>query len=155
MHRKENIMGSIEVNYEMVVSASPEDVYAYLTNVDNYVELVSSAVEVRGHSGALTDGATWQSVSKFMGREVISDNQVVELKAPNLFRYESHSNAADTANSWEVEAVDGGTRVRHVAGGEVKGFFASIAMSLLKSNVDKQFNSDMERLKQRFDGMEG
>ena len=51
--------------------------------------------------------------------------------------------------------MDGGTRVRHGAEGEVKGFFASIAMSLLKSNVDKQFNSDMERLKQRFDGMEG
>ena len=148
-------MGHIEVNYEMVVSASPEDVYTYLTNVDNYVEMVSSEEEVRGHSGALADGATWQSVSKFMGREIVSDNQVLELKAPNLFRYETHSNAADTVSSWEVEAVDGGTRLRHVAAGEVKGFFASIAMSLLRSNVDKEFKSDMARLERRFNETQG
>jgi uncharacterized membrane protein len=147
-------MGRIEVSHEMTVSAPVEEVFAYLTNVDNYPELVSSMEEVRGHSGPLTDGATWQSVSKFMGREVISENQVVVLDPPNLFRYATSSNAAETESSWEVQAVEGGTLVKHNGGGEVKGFLATLATSLLKSNVDKQFKSDMERLERRLNGGE-
>jgi carbon monoxide dehydrogenase subunit G len=85
-----------------------------------------------------------------MGREVIAENRVLELTTPHRLRYETRSDASDGTSVWEVRAVDGGTLVRHVAEGEVKGFFASLAMSLLKSNVNKQFNSDMKRLERRF-----
>ena len=39
--------------------------------------------------------------------------------------------------------------IKHIAAGEVKGFFATLAMSLLKRNVDEQFKSDMESLQRR------
>ena len=142
-------MGKIKLVHEMVVRPPVEAVFDYLINVDNYPELVTSMEEVRGHSGQLTAGATWQSVSRFMGREIIAENRVLELNAPQLFRYETLSNASDGISVWEVQAVDGGTAVRHVAEGEVKGVFGSLAMSVLKRNVNKQFNSDMERLERR------
>ena len=89
-----------------------------------------------------------------MGREIISENRVVELNAPNLFRYASTSNAAETETRWEIQAVDGGTLITHNGGGEVKGFFATLATSLLKSNVNEMYRSDMERLERRFNSGE-
>jgi carbon monoxide dehydrogenase subunit G len=145
-------MGKVEVSHEMIVSAPVEEVFAYLTNADNFSEIGGGTEEIRGHSGPVSEGDTWQSVGKFMGREIKSDSRAVELKAPNVFRYESTSNAAETETRWEVRAVDDGTLIKHNGGGEVKGFFATLASSLLKSNVNKMYKSDMERLERRFNG---
>lgn len=146
-------MTIIELSHEMIVSAPVETVFAYLINVDHYTELVSNLVEVRGYSGPLTAGASWQGRSKFMGREVMAKNQVLELDAPHRFRYATQSNAADGTSLWEVEAVAGGTRVRHVATGEPKGFFGSVAGGLLRPAIEREFKSDMRRLEQRLNAL--
>lgn len=143
-------MSKLEFNYEMIVNASVEEVFGYLTNLDNYVEMIFSVEEVRGHSGQITDGTTWQVVEKVMGREIIAENRVLELNPSHLFRYEHKSNYNDSTSAWEVKAVDDGTIARHVLGIEVKSFFAPLVIPLFKRYVDKHYKSDMERLERRF-----
>jgi carbon monoxide dehydrogenase subunit G len=88
-----------------------------------------------------------------MGRDVISDNQVLELDAPHHFRYATRSDAADGSSSWEVQAVAGGTLVRHSVTGDAKGLFASLGIGLLKRKVEQEFKSDMARLERRLNAL--
>ncbi|HLX31270.1 MAG TPA: SRPBCC family protein [Gaiellaceae bacterium] len=120
------------------IARTPEDVFAYLTDVANLPEWQS------GVKGAeLRDGRIVETRS-FLGREMRTTLEIVERDEPKVFTLEALDSPVPFAVRHELEPAEGGTRLRVVADGEVPGF----ASGLVAQRARKQFSKDFARLKE-------
>ena len=120
------------------IARTPEDVFAYLTDVSK-VPAWQSGVK----SSTLRDGRIEESRSLF-GKEVHSTLEIVEREKPRLFTLRAVGGPVPFSVRHELEAADGGTRLTVTAEGDVPGF----AAGLLAKGAERQFRKDFERLKQ-------
>ncbi len=124
------------------ITRTPEDVFAYLTDVSNV-----PAWQAGVKSSTLRDGRIEESRSLF-GREIHTTLEIVEQEEPRLFTLRAVSGPVPFTVRHELEPADGGTRLTVTAEGDVPGF----AAGLLSRHAEKQFRKDFERLKQILEG---
>ena len=133
---------------EITINCSPEDVYELVANPQLQFKFNPNFREVRDHHGGqLQVGDTWTLVTEFMGREIVSNYTALEIEAPNYFVYESTSDSADIQSKWAFEPTDAGTRVIFHSEGTPKGFFASLALNLVKGKYDEFVRTVLQGLK--------
>ena len=120
------------------IARTPEEVFAYLTDVSN-VPAWQSGVK----SSTLRDGRIEESRSLF-GKEVHSTLEIVEREEPRLFTLRAVGGPVPFSVRHELEPANGGTRLKVTAEGDVPGF----AAGLLAKGAERQFRKDFERLKQ-------
>jgi carbon monoxide dehydrogenase subunit G len=120
------------------IARTPEEVFAYLTDVSN-VPAWQSGVK----SSTLRDGHIVESRSLF-GKEVHSKLEIVEREEPRLFTLRAVGGPVPFSVRHELEPANGGTRLKVTAEGDVPGF----AAGLLAKGAERQFRKDFERLKQ-------
>jgi carbon monoxide dehydrogenase subunit G len=120
------------------IARTPEDVFAYLTDVSNV-----PAWQAGVKSSTLRDGRIEESRT-LLGRELDTTLEIVEHEAPRLFALQALDGPVRFTVRHELEAVEGGTRMTVTAEGDVPGF----AAGLIARRVEKQFRRDFERLKQ-------
>ena len=120
------------------IARTPEDVFAYLTDVSN-VSVWQAGVK----SSTLRDGRIEESRSLF-GREVTTTLEIVEQEEPRLFALRAVGGPVPFRVRHELEPAEGGTRLTVTAEGDVPGF----AVGLLARGAKRQFRKDFERLKQ-------
>lgn len=131
-----------------VVNRSVQDAFDLLVNVNRHTELFTNTLEVRGyHGGQLSRGDRWVSVGSFMRRDIETHYRVLELTPPEKLTLESISSSAKGTATWTFEAVEGGTKITVETEGEPKGFFASVASSLLRNSFEKLLRDNMENIK--------
>ena len=120
------------------IARTPEDVFAYLTDVSNLPHWQSGV-----KSATLRDGRIEESRT-LLGRELHTSLEVVEQEEPRLFTLRALDGPVPFTVRHELEAADGGTRLSVTAEGDVPGF----AVGLLARGAERQFRKDFERLKQ-------
>jgi carbon monoxide dehydrogenase subunit G len=120
------------------IARTPEDVFAYLTDVSNVPAWQSSV-----KSSTLVDGHIEESRSLF-GKEVHTTLEIVERDEPGLFTLRAVGGPVPFSVRHELEPAHGGTRLTVTAEGDVPGF----AAGLLAKGAERQFRKDFERLKQ-------
>lgn len=125
-----------------------ESVFEFITDIENMPTWAGAFDEIQDFSGRpLTVGSSWTAISKFMGRQVISQCQVTRLDMPQHFAFSIQNMAGDGINTWSLEALDDTTTQFTLAlDGKAKGI-ASMAVGLIRSQADKQMNSDLANLK--------
>jgi carbon monoxide dehydrogenase subunit G len=119
------------------IERTPEDVFAYLTDVSNLPKWQAGV-----KSATLRDGRIEESRS-LLGRELHTSLEIVERVEPRLFILRALDGPVPFSVRHELEPADGATRLRVTAVGEVPGF----AAGLLARRAEKQFRKDFERLK--------
>jgi carbon monoxide dehydrogenase subunit G len=119
------------------IARTPEDVFAYLTDVSNLAEWQSGV-----KSAAMRDGRIEESRS-LLGRELHTVIEIVEQEPPRLFTLRAIDGPVPLTVRHELEPSDGGTRLKVTAEASVSGF----AANLLARGAEKQFRRDFERLK--------
>lgn len=120
------------------IALTPQDVFAYLTDVSN-VPAWQSGVR----SSTLRDGRIEESRT-LLGRELHTTLEIVEQEPPRLFTIRALNGPVRFTVRHELAATDGGgTRLTVAAEGDVPGF----ASRLLAHRVEKQFRQDFARLK--------
>ena len=119
------------------IARTPEDVFAYLTDVSN---LPAWQAGVKG--ATLRDGRVEETRS-LLGRELHTTLEIVERDEPRLFILRALDSPVPFTVRHELEPTDGGTRLTITAEGDVPGF----AAGLLARRAEKQFRQDFERLK--------
>jgi carbon monoxide dehydrogenase subunit G len=120
------------------IARTPEEVFAYLTEVSNL-----PAWQAGVKSATLRDGRVEESRSLF-GKELHTSLEIVEREAPRVFTLRALDSPVPFSVRHELEPAGGGTRLTVTAEGDVPGF----AAGLLARRAEKQFRKDFERLKQ-------
>jgi carbon monoxide dehydrogenase subunit G len=120
------------------IARTPEEVFAYLTDVSNLPAWQGSVRSATEH-----DGRIEESRSVF-GRELHTTLEIAERKAPRLFTLRALNSPFLFTVRHELEPADGGTRLTVTAEGDVPG----LAAGFFERRAEKQFHKDFERLKQ-------
>ena len=120
------------------IARTPEDVFAYLTDVSNL-----PAWQAGVKSATLRDGRIEETRS-LLGGELDTTLEIVEQEEPHLFVLRALDGPVPFAVRHELEPAAGGTRLTVTAEGDVPGF----AAGLLARGAERQFRKDFERLKQ-------
>jgi carbon monoxide dehydrogenase subunit G len=121
------------------IARTPEDVFAYLTDVSNL-----PAWQAGVKSATLRDGRVEES-RVLLGRELNTTLEIVEQEEPHLFTLRALNGPIRFTVRHELAPADGeGTRLTVTAEGDVPGF----AAGLLARAAEKQLRKDFEKLKQ-------
>lgn len=120
------------------IARTPQDVFAYLTDVSN-LPLWQAGVK----SATLRNGLVEESRS-LLGRQLKTSLEIVEQDEPRVFTLRALDSPVPFTVRHELEHANGGTRLTVTAEGNVPGF----AAGLLARRAEKQFRTDFERLKQ-------
>ena len=141
-HRPETIVGPVQAELTIEIARTPEDVFAYLTDVSNL-----PAWQAGVKSATLREGRIEESRS-LLGRELDSTLEVVEQEEPRLFTLRVLDGPVRFTVRHELEPAESGTRLTVTAHGDVPGF----AAGLLARGAERQFRKDFERLKRILEG---
>ena len=95
------------------IERTPEDVFAYLTDVSNLPSWQSGV-----KSATLRDGRIEESRS-LLGREIHTTLEIVEQDEPRLFTLRALDSPVPFTVRHELEPADGGTRLTVTADGDV------------------------------------
>jgi carbon monoxide dehydrogenase subunit G len=120
------------------IARTPEDVFAYLTDVSNL-----PAWQAGVKSATVRDGRIEETRS-LLGRELHTKLEIVEREEPRLFTLRALNGPVPFSVRHELEPAGGGTRLTVTAEGDVPGF----AAGLVARRAEKQFRHDFERLRQ-------
>jgi carbon monoxide dehydrogenase subunit G len=131
------ILRRVRAELTIEIARSPEDVYAYLTDVSNLPAWQTGVV-----AATLRDGRIEESRS-LLGRELHTTLEIVEQEEPRLFTLRALDSPVPFSVRHELEPAAGGTRLTVTAEGDVPGF----AAGLLRRRAERQFRKDFARLK--------
>jgi carbon monoxide dehydrogenase subunit G len=120
------------------IARTPEDVFAYLTNVANVPEWQS------GVRSSEQKGDRIEETRHFLGRDMHTTLEIVESNAPRLFTLKALNGPVKFTVRHELEPASDGTRLTVVAEGDVPGF----ASGIVAQQAKRQFSKDFKRLKQ-------
>jgi uncharacterized membrane protein len=138
-------MAKLEIS--IVINRPVEEVFAFLSNLENSPKYISGSVETKKTSeGPVGVGTTYRTVRKFLGRRIEEETELTAYE-PNR-RIASKGKAGPITAEGQVtfERVNGSTRVTVTMVAEPGGFF-KLAQPLLVSMAKRQFEADVANLK--------
>jgi carbon monoxide dehydrogenase subunit G len=124
------------------IARTPEDVFAYLTDVSNLPAWQSGV-----QSATMRNGRIGESRS-FLGRELHTTLAIVEQEEPRVFSIQALDGLVPFTVRHELEPTDGGTRLTVSAEADVPSF----ASALVAQRAKSQFRKDFARLKKILEG---
>lgn len=130
------------VHAEVVVDIdrTPEDVYAYLTDVSNLPKWQS------GVHSARREGSQIHESRHMLGRELNTTLEIEEEDPPNVFALRAVNSPVPFSVRHELEPSGGGTRLTVTGEGDA-GLLPGFAAGIMARRAEKQFRKDFERLK--------
>ena len=138
----------IRIISQVDVSQPSEEVFACISNFENNPKWQSGQIEAKFTSEPpLRVGSTYDQVAKFMGRQIVSQFEVVEYEPDRKVKASSTSGSFPITFTRMVEPTEAGTRVKAIVEGDARGFF-KLAEPLLSRMVQRSVESDYRNLKQ-------
>ena len=130
------------------IARSPEQVFAYLTDVANLTEWQSGvrAAELVG-GGEPRAGARISEARHLLGRELQTTLEIAEYAPPRLFVLRALDSPVPFSVRHELVPGGAGTRLTVVGEGDA-GLLPGFAAGLMARRAEKQFRKDFERLKE-------
>ena len=120
------------------IARTPEEVFAYLTDVANLPEWQSGV-----RRAELRDGKIRETRS-FLGREMDTTLEILANEPPRLFTLKALDSPVPFTVQHELAQAEEGTRLTVVAEGDVPSF----ASGLVAQRAKRQFSKDFARLKE-------
>jgi uncharacterized protein YndB with AHSA1/START domain len=134
----------MRIEHEIQIARPPAAVFAYLTDTEKLASWQPTTVAVeRAADGPLAVGERFDEVHRALGRDLRSTVEVVAYDPPHVFALHVVSGALPLDGRWELEAVDGGTRLRFLGHGDVRG-----PLRLARPMLARQFRGYHARLKE-------
>jgi hypothetical protein len=142
-------MAKISVSASSEINCSLETLAQFVLDIPNIPQWSGAFVTVRDFSGQPVGlGTTWQAVSKFMGREFVSDNQVIAFKEGRLCVLSVDGGVFTGTNTWIFEGTEDGRAIFTIRGeGEMKSVLTSLAIPLIRTQAQNQMLSDIQNMK--------
>ncbi len=142
----------MEVRTSVEVAASPDEVFAYLSDAEHNPEWQSGMVSTRWNgNGPIDVGSTYDQVATFLGRRIESTFEVLEYEPGRRIKASSTGGSFPITFTRIVEPQEDGSRVSAIIEGDASGFF-KVAEPILKRLVQRSVDGDYQNLAARFSG---
>ena len=127
------------------IARSPEEVFAYLTDVSNLPSW-QSGVHSAELDGEPRTGARIRESRHMLGRELRTTLEIEEYEPSRLFTLRALDSPVPFSVQHELEPSGGGTRLTVIGEGDA-GMLPGFAAGIMARRAEKQFRKDFERLK--------
>ncbi len=113
-------MPSISSTTVSRVNASPESVFAALSDLNRHPEWAANPLTIESASdGPVAVGSEYKSSVRFMGKDVSGTLRVTALEAPSRFSFTCDDNNGHFEQEYRLAQQAGGTRVAQRTTGEL------------------------------------
>jgi carbon monoxide dehydrogenase subunit G len=142
-------MIKMKVERSIVINLPAEEIFAYVTDVDNLAEWSSAVIAVRKTSpGTMCVGETFRGTIRFLGRSLDTTFDIVEFEPGHHLTIKSTSGVAPCVFCYRFVPVEGGeTNVTLEAAIQVTGEPVKLAEPVLAGVVRRQIEHDLLTLK--------
>jgi carbon monoxide dehydrogenase subunit G len=138
----------ITIEKSVHINKPISQVFAFMSDFANDAKWQSDLVRSEQTSqGPIAVGTTGLYVQKLMGQELKNDVVVTVYEAPKRFGMKTTSGPVQFEVQVSLEEMGGGTHLTLNAKGEPGGVF-KVAEGLLKKELEKTFERDLQKLKQ-------
>lgn len=139
----------IKIKKSAVINRPVEEVFAYVTDVENEPQWIGEVAEVRKTSdGPVGVGSTYDNIVHFLGRRIVDPHEVVQYKPNRKFGFKSHSGQISFEGIETFEpTADGATRFTFVATGETGTLF-KLAEPIVSRMINRQWEANVANLKE-------
>jgi carbon monoxide dehydrogenase subunit G len=141
-------MASFSVTLE--IARPPEDVFAYLTDVDRLPDWQTTAVSCET-DGPVQLGSRIRERRTFIGRDVRTEVEVTAYDPPRRFDVRARGGPVPFAISHVLQPAPGGTQLDVEVHVKIGGMMRLAATGPLKI-AEREFRSDFARLKELLEG---
>jgi carbon monoxide dehydrogenase subunit G len=135
------------VDFTIDIARPPEDVFAYITDLDNVREWQPATEEIRRETeGPMQVGTTYVQAMRMMGRRLETRIEVTELDPPSRFAIRTNGGPVSFRITHHFDASGTGTRLRVDGEGEAGGAF-KVAGGMAVKAAERELKKSFERLK--------
>ena len=121
----------IKIEHSIVINRPVEEVFAVVSNHENYPTWDPGVLEVKKtSSGPIGLGTTWRSVSKRLGTRRETESEIVEYE-PNRKITRQHTQGMPVKAQFICESITDGTRVTSILEAEPDGLYKLVVPVLL------------------------
>jgi uncharacterized membrane protein len=128
------------------INRPQQEVFDFMRNLENDAQWRSLESIKQTSDGPIGAGSTWRETSKFLGREIEFDIEMIRYDPPNQFSVKTISGPIPMEITNKFDAQDGGTLISLSATAEIGGFF-KMAEGLVSQQAQKHLESDWAALK--------
>jgi uncharacterized membrane protein len=128
------------------INRPQQEVFDFLSNLENGIQWRSLESAKRTSDGPIGAGSTWREASKFLGREIELDIEMISYDPPHQFINKTIGRQLPMEVTNKFEPQDGGTLYTVSAKGELGGFF-KMAEGLVVKQAEKQIETEQATLK--------
>jgi carbon monoxide dehydrogenase subunit G len=128
----------VQAELTIEIARTPEEVFAYLTDVSNLTEWQSGVKDATLSEGRI------EETRSFLGRELHTTLEILEREEPRLFTLHALNGPVPFTVRHKLAPSAAGTRLTVTADGDVPGF----ASGLVAQRAKSQFRKDFSRLKE-------
>ena len=145
----EFLLIQMNVKHSIVINLPTEEIFAYMSDLENLVDWSSAIIAVRKNSpGALHVGATVQGTIRFLGRWLDMTFEIVECEPSRSLTIKSIAGISPCLFCYQFEPVDdGGTTVSQEAVIHLTGSMLGLAEPVITRVVCRQMEHDLLTLK--------
>lgn len=102
-------MAKVVNNYSVHISAKPEDVFPYLSDLTQHGEWNESLKVEAASDGPAAVGSQYRSTGRMMGKEFKNDVRITELESPTRLSFISNDGKSDFLQEFTLQPLGGGT----------------------------------------------
>lgn len=140
-------MGKITGSKSIVVNAPTEKTFANFTDPEMQINWFAEPHELRDYTPPLGVGSTYKTVSRFMGRDAVSQQEVKEFDPP--YRQVLRYTGVGSGESQHIcEEVESGTKVILRFDVDISGLLAKLTAPLIRRQIDKRMTADLQSFKE-------
>jgi uncharacterized membrane protein len=143
-------MSQMKLETSTVINCPVKEVFAVVSNHENYPKWDSSVIEVKKtSSGPIGLGTTWRSVSKRLGKRTESEWEIIEYELHRKITRQRKQGIRERVQL-TFESVGSGTRFAEIIEAEPGGFFKLVVPVLLPL-VKREHEATLANLKERME----
>ncbi len=134
------------------VNCTPEKAFAFATDFNKAATWQEGVIEAKVTSeGATGVGTTYAWTAKALGQTMETRGEVTVWNPPLAYEWKATKSPFPLAGGMKFQADGSGTLVTVFADAEPGGFF-KLAEGMIKGQMEKQFEGNLETLKKLLEG---
>ena len=143
-------MFTINIKQRIIIDLPPEEIFAYISNLENLVDWSSTVINIRNFTpGTIQVGTTFHGTMRFLSKWLSLTFEIVEYEPACYLTIKSTSAVSPCLFIYQFDPMEeGGTSLSQEMTIHHANGFVELALSVVESAVRRQLEYDLFTLKE-------